>query len=297
MTIQKQIKDRIKELKERYESLKIGKDGLLKLLEEAEVAESVYNSNAIENSTLTLKETERILLELSVAREVSAREIFEAKNLARVVEYMREKAKATDVSKEIILFLHKMLITAIRDDIAGRFRIAGEYVRVGNYVAPAPEHVEKMIEEIVGQFNSDHESYFIEKIAKFHLEFENIHPFNDGNGRIGRVLINWQLIHLGFSPIIVRNKEKSDYYDSFTTYRDKKNLKPIAKIIALGLTESLHKRITYLEGAPIIKLSEFAKEHNKTASSLANAARRQTIPAFREKGVWKINQNFHLSVK
>ena len=53
--------------------------------------------------------------------------------------------------------------------------------------------------------------------------------------------------------------------------------------------ESLHKRIAYLKGAKIIKLSEFAKQHRKTASSLANAARRQTIPAFREKGVWKIS--------
>jgi len=63
----------------------------------------------------------------------------------------------------------------------------------------------------------------------------------------------------------------------------------MAKVITLGLMESLHKRIAYLEGAKIIKLSEFAKQHKKTASSLANAARRQTIPAFREKGVWKIS--------
>jgi len=66
----------------------------------------------------------------------------------------------------------------------------------------------------------------------------------------------------------------------------------MARIIALGLMESLHKRITYLEGTPIIKLSEYAKGHQKTASSLANAARRQNIPAFREKGVWKISRNF-----
>src|SRR3989344_5287845 len=286
MVIQQQIKDRLKELKESYNSLKVGKDGLLKLLEEAEVAESVYNSNAIENSTLTLAETERILMELEVARQISTREIFEAKNLARVAEYMREKSKNSDINKEIILFIHKMLITAIRDEIAGRFRATGEYVRVGTYVAPGPEHVEQMIETIIAEYNSDNESYFIEKIARFHLEFENTHPFNDGNGRIGRVLINWQLIRLGFPPIIIRNKEKSDYYDSFNVYRDKKNLKSMAKIIALGLVESFHKRLAYLEGVPIIRLSEFAKGHKKTPSSLANAARRQTIPAFREKGVW-----------
>lgn len=291
MVIQQQIKNRIKELKNHYDFLKVGKDELLKLIEEAEVAELVYNSNAIENSTLTLRETERILMELEVSRDVSAREVFEAKNLARVAEYMREKAKKDDVDQEIILFIHKMLLTAIRDEIAGRFRTAGEYVRVGTYVTPAPEQVEKMIEEAILGYNNNHESYFIEKIAKFHLEFENIHPFNDGNGRIGRVLINWQLTRLGFSPIIVRNKEKFDYYDSFEIFRSKKDLRPMAKIIALGLIESLHKRIAYLESAPIIKLSEFAKTHSRTASSLSNAARRQTIPAFREKGVWKINKN------
>lgn len=292
MAIQLQIRDRIKTLKERYDLLKSGKDELLRLLDEAEVAESVYNSNAIENSTLTLKETERILMELEVSREVSVREVFEAKNLARVVAYMREKAVPTDITKELILFLHKMLMTAIRDEIAGRFRARGEYVRVGTHVAPAPEHVERMIEATVSEYGSNHESYLVEKIARFHLEFETVHPFNDGNGRIGRVLINWQLIHTGFPPIIVRNKEKSDYYDSFTTYRDKKNLKPMAKIIALALTESLHKRITYLESAQIVKLSEFAKKRGISSASFANAARRQSIPAFREKGVWKIGANF-----
>ena len=289
MVIQKQLVDRIKNLKDQYNLLREGKDELLKLVEEAEVAESVYNSNAIDNSTLTFAETERILLELEVARQISSREVFEARNLARVSEYIREKAKSVDINKEIILFLHKMLITAIKDDIAGRFRKQGEYVRVANHIAPAPEQVDSMIDKIISEYNNDHESYFIEKISKFHLDFENIYPFNDGNGRIGRVLINCQLIRLGFSSIIIRNKEKSDYYDSFSVYRDKNSLKPIAKIITLGIMESLHKRITYLEGSTIIKLSEFAKKHHKTASSLANAARRQTIPAFREKGVWKIS--------
>jgi Fic family protein len=292
MAIQQQIKDRLKDLRERYDTLRVGKESLLKLLDEAEVAESVYNSNAIENSTLTLKETEKILLELEVARDVSVREIFEAKNLARVVEYIREKAKVEEVSKEVILFLHKILIETIDSSISGRFREKGEFVRVGTHVAPAPEHVERMVEETIREYNSDHDSYLLEKVAKFHLDFETVHPFNDGNGRIGRVLINWQLIRSGFPSVIVRNKEKSDYYDSFVTYRDKKNIKPMAKIIALALMESLHKRITYLEGDKIIKLSDYAKKNTKSSSMLSNAARRQTIPAFRENGVWKISESF-----
>jgi len=68
------------------------------------------------------------------------------------------------------------------------------------------------------------------------------------------------------------------------------------KVLSLGLLESLHKRITYLKGEKIITLSEFTKKQNKSASALTNAARRQNIPAFREKGVWKIGENFEYKV-
>ena len=88
------VKNEIKNLKAEYDQLRKGKESLLKIIDESELSESVFNSNAIENSTLTLKETERILLELEVSRNVSVREVFEAKNLARVMEYTRSKAHA-----------------------------------------------------------------------------------------------------------------------------------------------------------------------------------------------------------
>ena len=137
----------------------------------------MYNSNAIENSTLTLEETERILLDQILSRNVSVREVFEAKNLARVTEYKRTKAKDSELSKDLILLLHQMLIGGINDAIAGRFREQGEYVRVGTHIAPAPEHVERMIDEILVEYSSDLGSYFLDKIARFHLDFETIHPF------------------------------------------------------------------------------------------------------------------------
>ena len=98
-----------------------GKASLLKLIDESELSESVFNSNAIENSTLTLKETERILMEMEVSRNVSVREVFEAKNLARVLEYIRNKSVEPELSIEIILLLHKMLMGNINDVIAGTF--------------------------------------------------------------------------------------------------------------------------------------------------------------------------------
>ena len=288
----KQIRDRIRTLQQEYTQLKVGKENLLALLDEAEVPEAVYNSNAIENSTLTLGETEKILLEMEVSRDVSVREIFEAKNLARVTEYLRSKAATSDFSKETILALHQMLIGGIDDTIAGRFRATGEYVRVGTHIAPAPEHVDRMIGVALAEYTSDHDTYAVDKVARFHLEFEHTHPFCDGNGRIGRVLINWQLLRLGFPPIIIRDKEKADYYAGFKAYKEKKNTKPMEKVMALALTESLYKRIAYLRAETIVKLSDYAKTSHKSSETLTNAARRQSIPAFREKGVWHIGASF-----
>lgn len=282
------IKNRTKALKMEYDRFRAGKESLLKIIDESEISETVFNSNAIENSTLTLKETERILLDLEVSRNVSVREVFEAKNLARVTEYIKNKSAEAEISKEIILFLHKTLIGNISDNIAGRFRGAGEYVRVGTHIAPAPERVEQMIETILFEYANDHENYFADKIAKFHLDFETVHPFCDGNGRIGRAIINYQLMRFGFPAIIIRGKEKKIYYKSFDEYRDSKNSGMMEKIINLAIMESLHKRIAYLRGETITALSDFAKTNKKSINTLINAAKRQTIPAFRERGVWKI---------
>lgn len=284
------IQERIKNLKAEYDLLKIGKHSLLKIIDEAEVPESVYNSNAIENSTLTLKETEKILLEMEVSRNISLREVFEAKNLARVIEYVKSKS-SQELTKEIILLLHQMLISNIDESIAGRFRKKGEYVRIGTFIAAAPEHVERRLGEALIEYSSDHSSYFVDKISKFHLDFETIHPFNDGNGRIGRVLINYQLYRLGFPGIIIRDKEKQTYYRSFTEYRDDKKTKTMERIISLALMESLHKKIAYLKGNKIIEATEFAAKQKKPTPVILNAAKRQTIPAFREKGGWKIGLN------
>ena len=96
------------DLRDRFNALKKGKGSLLKLISEAELPEAVYNSNAIENSTLTLPDTERVLLELEVSKEYSLREVFEAKNLARVTEYIENKASDIVINSEVILFLHNL---------------------------------------------------------------------------------------------------------------------------------------------------------------------------------------------
>lgn len=292
MAISKAIKNRIQSLKAQYDFLRKGKESLLVMIDEAEIPENVYNSNAIENSTLTLKETERILLEQEIAREISVREVFEAKNLARVIEYKRNNSQKLELTKENILLLHQMLMGGIDDSLSGRFRKRGEYVRVGTHIAPAPEHVERMMEAILLKYSSDFQTYFLDKIAKFHLDLETIHPFCDGNGRMGRVLINLQLLALGFPRVIIRNKEKDVYYQAFRDYKENKKTTIMEKILVLALAESLHKRIAYLNGEEIITLSLFIKKNHLSASAITNAAKKQAIPAFRERGRWEIGAEF-----
>lgn len=286
------IINRIKELKTEFDELKVGKTSLLTLIDEAEIAESVYNSNAIENSTLSLPETEKILLEMEVSRNISVREVFEAKNLARVSTYCRALSKDHEITAELICSLHGMLLSGIDDSISGRFRGKNEFVRVGTHIAPAPEQIPVLMNKLFQEFTGTLTVYPLDSISRFHLEFETIHPFNDGNGRIGRVLINLQLQKIGFPNVIIRDKEKQEYYKGFKEYRDTKKSKSMERVITRAVIESLHKRITYLKGSEIIPLSVYVKDRTLGAPAIFNAAFRQTIPAFREKGVWKIAKDF-----
>ncbi len=279
---------KIDSLRKRYYQSASHKDSLLKLISEAEVAEQVYNSNAIENSTLSLEETEKILLQLNLDRYVTEREIFEAKNLARVVTYIDTKAKQQELNLKMVLFLHGMLITNIRDDIAGRFRNNDEWVRVANHIACDPKQIIGKLEDMLIKYNSSVNESIIKRIAVFHLSFEHIHPFVDGNGRIGRVLNNYLLIREGYVPINIKFIDRTLYYDAFEQFDRNNSISIMAEIVGKAITSSYHKRLAYLDGMEIITLNEYAKRNNLSHSNLINKAKRQTIEAFLEKGVWKI---------
>jgi len=285
-------KENIQNLKLAYEQLRNKHDALLKMIAESELPEMVYNSNAIENSTLTLKETEKILLAQALMREVSLRETYEATNLARIIKYLWERPGLA-LTVENFELLHQMLLGGINDNYAGRIRQAGEYVRVGWHIAPPPEQVRPMLEELINQYNSNDCKYFLDRIAEFHLQFETIHPFCDGNGRIGRLLINLQLAALGYPPVIIQNKGKrEEYYPIFDQWRQKEKSSMFLNYLYIALSESLNKRLAYLRGDEIVKLSEYVKAGGFSAPTYANAAKRQTIPAFRLEGIWRIAKTY-----
>jgi len=278
----------IDELREQYYKVSIGKEAIIRLVSEAEVPDQVYNSNAIENSTLSLEETEKVLLQIDLDRYISERELFETKNLARVVSYIDIRARDQGLTPDIILLLHKMLMSNIRDEVAGRFRKEGEYMRVGSYIAPAPKEIDSGVVSMLSEYNAASRENITKRIAKLHLAFEHLHPFCDGNGRIGRVINNYLLIREGFVPINIKFVDRQRYYSAFKEFDEKGRTSIMEQIVAKALTQSYHKRLAYLEGKKIVALSDYAKERGISYSNLLNKAGRQTIGAFLEKGVWKI---------
>ena len=293
--ISQQIQKKILYLADEYRSLAHVKQTAVREIALAEVPEMVYNSNAIENSTLTLKETEDIILRERVLRDHEVREIYEAKNLAKITTELL-KSSHERLTNGLIISLHKLLLTGIDDDIAGRYRSGKEWVRIGAHIGANPTFVPGLVSELVENYHRDTEMFFLDKIAYFHAEFETIHPFNDGNGRIGRVLINQQLASLGLPPIIIQNKSKrTDYYPLFDEYRRSNKYDGFTNLFAYLLMESLHKRITLLTSPKIIRLSEWAKQNNVAGNIATNKAARQTLPAFRMSGIWRIGADYKVS--
>jgi Fic family protein len=286
MTVQ--ISKRIQVLQARYHKSAIDKEALLKLIYESEVAEQVYNSNAIENSTLSLEETDKILQQIDLDRFINERELFEAKNLARVVGYIHQNAAGAELSLDMMRLLHKMLISNIRDDIAGRFRTSDEWVRVGSHIAAAPENITAFLHDMLAAYKATTHESMIKRLSQFHLTFEHIHPFVDGNGRIGRVLNNYLLIREGYVPINIQFIDRARYYDAFEAFDKNGDTRIMEDIIGMALSSSYHKRLAYLEGKNIIPLADYARQEKISHSNLLNKAKRQTIEAFWERGQWKI---------
>lgn len=292
--INQTTKDKIEALRKQYVSLSVGNETLLKEITLTEIPEMVYHSNAIENSTLTLEDTEKILLGGIIGRNIQVREVFEAKNLATLTEIFIEKSNAK-LNIKLILSGHKTLLTSIDDNIAGRFRHGKEWVRVGNHLGANPQFVAMLMQELVDKFNENKSSYFLDDLAYFHAEFETIHPFVDGNGRMGRVLINFQLMNLGLPPIIIQNKSKhTAYHPLFTQFQSTMKFGGFSNLFALLLLEALHKRITLLTAKRIIPLALWALENGIKLNVAANKAKRQTIPAFRLREKWMIAAEFNM---
>lgn len=290
--INNSLRQKLDFLIERYYDLVPNYASGIRELSLVELPEMVYNSNAIENSTLTLEDTEDILIRHQIRTDHQIREIFEATNLAKAMRFLLDNPE-TEVSVPLILKLHGILLQNIRDDAAGRFRANKEWVSVGSHLGANPQFVHHFISELVENYNQKDKRYFLDKIVYFHAEFENIHPFIDGNGRIGRLLINEQLDLLNLPPILIPHKSNNEeYYPALEEYSKLNKLDQLAEFFAKLLIESLYRRITRLTAPKMVSVSDWAKQNQMSVQSATNKAIRGTIPAFRLRGHWMIDADY-----
>jgi Fic family protein len=165
-----------------------------------------YNTNAIEGSTITLEETRQIL-EDNVAPSKSLTDIRETVSHARVfLEMLQTDEK---ISEELLLRWHRDIFEETKSDIAGRFR--NYVVRVGSYVAPDWHDLKRLMKQLIA-FANESKPNPVEVAGRAHYMFERIHPFGDGNGRIGRLLMNYILWKSGYPMLIIEYGKRKTYY-------------------------------------------------------------------------------------
>lgn len=181
---------------------------------------SAYNSNTIEGSTMTLDDTKQVIFDKVSLKKRTLNEQLEAKNHDLALKLVFEKIRSSlPVSSDVILELHKVLMGGILTN-AGEYRlhpvrIVGSFVPTSNYLR-VPELIKKLCQDYKNAKD-------IKEIFQFHADFEKIHPFSDGNGRLGRLLLIYMLLNSGYAPAIVKNKRKKEYYKALQNAQLKEN--------------------------------------------------------------------------
>lgn len=173
-----------------------------------------YNTNAIEGSTITLEETREIIID-GTAPNKPLKDIRETE--AHFKTFLEMLDKPEKISKELLLKWHKDIFGETKSDIAGRFR--DFLVRVGPYRAPDWQDVENLMKDFF-KFVKEAKLNPIELAARAHYKFEKIHPFGDGNGRIGRLIMNHILWRNRYPMIIIEYAKRKSYYKALQRNED-----------------------------------------------------------------------------
>ena len=193
-----------------------------------------YNTNAIEGSTLTLRDVTNVL-EHRKEPDKNKQDIAEAKGVSEAISFIRNTKE--HVSIELIKKLHSIVFKNSKH-FAGKFRAKGVEVvirdGVGNIVhrgAPS-EKITALLTELIKWYESNKAKYPpILLAAVVHNQFENIHPFQDGNGRVGRLLLNNILLKHRMPPVDIEFKNRAEYYRALQEYEKNGNIRPTIELI------------------------------------------------------------------
>ena len=203
------------------------------------IVEHTYNSNAIEGNTLTLQETQLVLQGITIDQK-PLKDHLEAVGYKEAYEYMEQMARE---QRELTLYencsIHS-LVLADRQEDRGRFRRVPVRIAGALTTPVQPYQIEPMVSALLADMDSLYRHlHVVEKVALFHLRFEAIHPFIDGNGRTGRLLMNLQLIKAGYPPINVKFSDRRRYYQAFDDYARSGSPDTMTTLIAEYLEQRL----------------------------------------------------------
>ena len=205
-------------------------EGEVQRLYEDFMIEYTYNSNAIEGNTLTLRETDMVLRGLTIDQK-PLKDHMEAVGhkdaFYFVVQLVKEKAELTEY---VIKQIHS-LVLADKPMDKGTYRKVPVRILGAHHEPVQPYLIEPKMNELLQNFKNDNTN-IAEKLALFHINFEGIHPFIDGNGRTGRLLVNLELMKAGYPPIDIKFTDRKRYYDAFDAYHVKNDLSAMTKLFA-----------------------------------------------------------------
>lgn len=208
--LKKELYNKFERIKEHFQNEweRVPQSAKERELEEISIA-FTYNTNAIEGSTITLEETREIIQEKTAPKK-PLRDIKETEAHNKV--FLKMLKKREKITNELILRWHKEIFGETKQDIAGEYR---DYlVRVGPYLAPDWQEVIPRMKKLI-EFINQSKLNPVELAARVHYKFESIHPFGDGNGRAGRLLMNYILWHAGYPMLIIEYKKRASYYKAF----------------------------------------------------------------------------------
>lgn len=199
-------------------------------LNEEFIVEYTYNSNAIEGNTLTLRETDLVLRGLTIDRK-PLKDHMEAVGHKEAFDFVSELVKDNiPISESIIKQIHYLVLADKREDRGVYRRVPVRIVGAQHEPVP-PYFIRQKMEQLLYDFAASTE-HIVTKLARFHIEFEGIHPFIDGNGRTGRLLVNLELMKSGFPPIDIKFTDRIAYYNAFDEYHVKHNLSVMENLFA-----------------------------------------------------------------
>lgn len=199
-------------------------------LNEEFIVEYTYNSNAIEGNTLTLRETDLVLRGLTIDRK-PLKDHMEAVGHKEAFDFVSELVKDNvPISEGIIKQIHCLVLADKRED-RGVYRRVPVRIMGAQHEPVQPYLIEPKMEQLLYDFAASTE-HIVTKLARFHIEFEDIHPFIDGNGRTGRLLVNLELMKSGFPPIDIKFTDRIAYYNAFDEYHVKHNLSVMENLFA-----------------------------------------------------------------